>query len=417
MRITLVTVYFAPEISPVTHLYADLAEDLVRYGAEVTVVAGMPNRGMSEQERAQYRARTDERTGAGYRILRVGAGTEGRGFLRRGLHLIQSTLALYRAARRMPTDVYLLGSMPPFLGLVGAWLNRNAPTVYVLQDIFPDTLLLMQKFSQGHPLIRLCRWMERASYRGNARLITISDDMAATLAARGVDSKRVTVVPNWADCEAVRPVMRACNPLFDEFNLPRERFTVLYAGTMNVLQCPDTLLDAAKIVQSRAPEILFVLFGGGGLFEHVRQRIDSEGLDNVKLLPLQRQARIGAVYSVGDLALIPLKRGATDAAMPSKTFSAMAASRAVVVTADAASVLAHTVENAHCGYVVPPEDAQALADAVLTAYAHRASLPEMGARARRYVKTELSRGAGTRGYYDVLVQAAQSNGQNEAPHA
>ena len=32
MRITIVTAYFAPEISPITHLYRDLAEELTALG-------------------------------------------------------------------------------------------------------------------------------------------------------------------------------------------------------------------------------------------------------------------------------------------------------------------------------------------------------------------------------------------------
>ena len=65
MNVTIVTTYFEPEISPVTHLYAALAEDFVTYGAQVTVVTNLPQRGLDEAARAAYRARTDERTAAG----------------------------------------------------------------------------------------------------------------------------------------------------------------------------------------------------------------------------------------------------------------------------------------------------------------------------------------------------------------
>ncbi len=401
MKITIVTAYFRPEISPVTHLYADLAADLAAYGADVTVVTGPAVRGLDEETRAAYRTRTDERAPEGYRILRTGGGREGTNFLLRGLRLLFCAWALYRTAKRVPTDAYLLGSMPPFLGLIGARLNQRARTVYVLQDIFPDSMLLMGRFSESHPVVRLCRRMERVSYAGNTRFITISEDMAETLGQRGVARARITVVPNWADCAAVRPVARADNPLFDELELKRDAFIVLYAGTLGALQCPDVLLDAAKLLDGRG-EVLFVLLGGGGLYAHIERRIAAERLGNVRLFPLQPPERAGEVYSIGDVAVVPLAAGVTRVAMPSKTWTAMAAARPLLITADSGSAWARAVKEAGCGYCAAPGDAQSLAGAVETAYRNRARLPEMGALSRAYAQARLDRKAATRQYYETL---------------
>ena len=38
LHIALISTHFAPEVTPITHLYADLAEDFCRYGARVSVV-------------------------------------------------------------------------------------------------------------------------------------------------------------------------------------------------------------------------------------------------------------------------------------------------------------------------------------------------------------------------------------------
>lgn len=402
-NVTLVTVYFAPEVSPITHLYADLASDLVKYGANVTVVTGAASRGLTDAQREEYRARTDERTPAGYRILRTIGGGEGRNLIARGLYLLKSTVSLYRTAKRVPTDVYLLGSMPPFLGYVGAKLAKRARTVYIVQDIFPDTVILMGKLSRSGLLTRLCRAMERATYRGNTRFVTISPDMARTLYSRGVPESRVDVIGNWADTNAISPVERASNPLFDECSIPRNAFTVLYAGVLGILQNPMILLDAAKRLLPHA-DIRFVVFGEGALREPFKARIASEGLTNVQLLPLQPGSRISEVYSVGDIAVVPLKKGVTDVAMPSKTWSAMAAGRPVLVTADEGSAWAATVRDAGCGAVVPPEDAQALVNAILSLYEKREQLPQMGENARDYAIRALSREHATRAYYEVLCK-------------
>lgn len=405
MNVTIVTTYFEPEISPVTHLYAALAEDFVTYGAQVTVVTNLPQRGLDEAARAAYRARTDERTAAGYRVLRTGGGREGTHFLVRGFRLLIGAWKLFLTARRVETDVYLLGSMPPFLGLIGAWLHKRAHTVYILQDIFPDTLLLMGKLSMAHPVLRLCRWMEKRSYLGNTRLITLSQDMAETLLARGVDADRLDVIPNWADCETVQPVARADNALFDALGLSRDAFIALYAGTLGLLQRPDVLLDAAKLLLERQREIQFVIFGGGGQFERVRERVANEGLHNVRLYPLLRAARAGEVYSVGDVAVVPLASGVTRVAMPSKTATAMAAGRPLVVTAEPGSAWERQMAEAGCAFCVPPDDPAALAQALEQAYEARGALDAMGERARAYATTHFDRATATRRYYEVLLRS------------
>lgn len=402
LHIALVTAYFSPEITPITHLYADLAEDLCRYGARVSVITNLPCRGLSEEARKAYLDRADETAPEGYRVLRVGLRSrEKKNFLLRGLRFLTNTRALYRAAKQIDADVYLLGSMPPFLGLIGAKLSRRARTVYVLQDIFPDSMVAMGTFTEWHPVVRLSRRMEQRIYRRNSAFVTLSEDMKRTLIARGVEPHKVAVIPNWADTEAIRPVPRDENALFDELDLPRDRFYAVYAGTLGILQEPDVMLDAAKILRDQA-DIRIVIFGDGALLEHVKTRIEHERLENVLLFSLYPPQRVSEVYSLGDAALVPLKKGATRFAMPSKTWSALAAGRPVIVCTDAGSEWARSIEHESYGVCVTPGDAQDMADAILRLHASTVPLEELGARARCYACEHASRAAATRAYYEWL---------------
>lgn len=405
-HIALVTAYFAPEISPITHLYADLAADLVSYGARVSVVTNLPNRGLDEQTRRAYLERTDELSPAGYRILRVGARTrEGKGLLVRGLHFVFNALALYQAAKKLRADAYLLGSMPPFLGLVGARLAARARTVYVLQDIFPDSLVAMGKYDEGHPVVRMCRAMERRSYRFNSRFVTLSEDMKRTLLLRGVDEGRVRVIPNWADTDAIRAVPREDNPLFDELGLSREGFYAVYAGTLGVLQQPDVLLDAAKLLVGEE-NVCLVIFGGGALYAHVAARIRGEGLGNVRLHKLEPASRVNEVYSLGNVSLIPLQAGAARFATPSKTWTAMAAGQPLIVSAEAGTEWAQRIADAACGIIVEPGDPAALAHAVRQICRDASLELRMRQNARAYAETYATRERSTRAYYETLTDEA-----------
>jgi len=402
LHVALVSAYFAPEISPITHLYKDLAEDLCRYGARVSVVTNLPSRGLSEAERKAYLERSEETVPEGYRILRVGLKTrEKKNFLLRSLRFLSNTHALYRAAKKLKADVYLLGSMPPFLGLVGAHLSGRARTVYVLQDIFPDSMVAMGKYTEWHPVVRLSRRMEQRIYKKNSAFVTLSEDMKRTLIARGIEPHRIAVIPNWADTEAIHPVSREENPLFEELGLSRSCFYAVYAGTLGILQEPDVLLDTAKLLKEQ-DEIKIIIFGDGALLEHVKGRIEREQITNALLYPLFPAQRVSEVYSLGDAALVPLMKGATRFAMPSKTWSALAAGRPVIVCADAGSEWARSIEHEGYGVCVTPGEPREMADAILRLQASTVPLEELGARARCYACEHATRSAATRAYYHWL---------------
>ena len=239
LHIALIATHFAPEVTPITHLYADLAEDLCRYGARVSVVTKLPGHDMTEEERAAFYNRRDEISPQGYRIQRVGKkARRGAKLFERALRALQNTLAIYRTAKKLKADVYIFCSKPAYLGLVGAGLSRKARTVYILQEIFPDNLVAAGKYTEWHPFVRLCRRMEQHIYRKNHAFITLSDEMKRTLVARGVQEEKIAVIPNWADTNAIQPILREENAMFDECNLPREGFYAVYAGTLGFLQEP-----------------------------------------------------------------------------------------------------------------------------------------------------------------------------------
>ena len=402
LHIALIATHFAPEVTPITHLYADLAEDLCRYGARVSVVTKLPGHDMTEEERAAFYDRRDEISPQGYRIQRVGKkARRGAKLAERALRALQNTLAIYRSAKKLKADVYIFCSKPAYLGLVGAGLSRKARTVYILQEIFPDNLVAAGKYTEWHPFVRLCRRMEQHIYRRNHAFITLSDEMKRTLVARGVQEEKIAVIPNWADTNAIQPILREENAMFDECNLPREGFYAVYAGTLGFLQEPDVILDAAKLLKN-VPDVRILVFGDGSLRDHVESRIVREQIDNVLLFPLKSTAQIAQIYSLADVVLVPLKRGMTRIAVPSATQLALAAGRPLIVSAEAGSEWARSIERESFGLCITPGEPQEMADAILRLHASTVPMRELGARARNYACEHASREQATQAYFDWI---------------
>lgn len=402
LHIALITTHFAPEVTPITHLYADLAEDFYRFGARVSVVTKLPGHELSEEERAAFYNRRDEIAPEGYRIQRVGKkARRGANLLERALRACQNTIAIYRAAKKLKADIYIFCSLPAYLGLVGARLNRRARTIYILQEIFPDNLVASGTYTEWHPFVRLCRRMEQHIYRHNSAFITLSDEMKRTLIARGIKPETITVIPNWADTDSIQPVLREKNELFDELGLPRDGFYAVYAGTLGFLQEPDVILDAAKLLKNES-DIRILVFGDGALREHVKNRIEREQIENVLLFQLPSADRTAKVYSIADVALVPLKKGMTRIAVPSETWLALAAGRPVIVCAEAGSEWARSIEHESYGVCIKPGEPQEMADAIFRLHASTVSLSELGTRARNYVCEHASRKQATQAYFDWI---------------
>jgi len=127
------------------------------------------------------------------------------------------------------------------------------------------------------------------------------------------------------------------------------------------------------------------------------------GLDNVRFLPMQPREKYPAVLHASDASLVTLHAEVKTPVVPSKILSIMAAGRPVVAAMDLGGDAPKLIADARCGRCVPPEDPQALAEAVLAFYRDPALREEMGQSGRRYAEERLSLDRCV-AQYEVLLQ-------------
>lgn len=106
--------------------------------------------------------------------------------------------------------------------------------------------------------------IEKFTYHYADKIIVISEDFKRNLLAKGVPEHKIEVVYNWVDQNAVVPIPKNENPLYDEFGINREKFNVVYAGNLGNAQNIDVIIDAAKIMVENK-NVEFLIFGSGGL--------------------------------------------------------------------------------------------------------------------------------------------------------
>lgn len=407
MKITFITGHLCKERHA---LLNELALDFGKNGAEVTVLTGFPSRRITEEVRQYYLKHPVEQISDNVIVKRVGSKRgEGKGLLSRMIKYFFLTKRLYKEAKKTKTDVYYLYSSPFFLGYIGTKLNRIAPTVYNAQDLFPDTLAHTKHMSESNLLIRYFRKKEREVYKKNTHIITISNEMKKSIASCGCSEGKISVIYNWADIKQLHHISRDDNKLFDDFSIDRDSFVISYAGDLGLFQGWDLILDAAKEIQESDRNIVFALIGNGSYKDRIIERINSEKIDNVKVFPLQPASRLCEVYSLGNIELLPIEKGLTRMALPSKNGVIMACGSPILAIVDKNSDIDCIIKEHKIGLTVEPGDKTGLVSSLLYSFRNKSLLEEWGMNAREYALQNLGRENQTRKYFECLQEVVKRN--------
>ncbi len=288
--------------------------------------------------------------------------------------------------------------MPPLARVLG---RRYALLVY---DIYPDVAELMgiPLARRGGAVSRAWRWLSRQSMLRADAVITIGRRMAQTLRGhlQPGDDVDITVIPNWADTEFIKPIPKADNDFAAEHGLV-DKCVVMYSGAFGATHDTDSILAAASRVTD-LPDVQFMLIGGGTRQREVRQAVADAELPNLKLLGLQPFSRLPKSLASADMAIVCLDEGYEGISVPSKTYYMLAAGTAVLAISPPDTELTDLVARFDCGLHVPPRSPDQLASAIRSLRADPSRLARMQANARKAAEEHFSRSAGAAAYEAAL---------------
>ena len=401
MKILKLSAYYAPESISSSHLTEDLEKAYIDAGFEIDVYAPTPTRGVSAEVREKYKKiKYEEKYDGKIKIHRFSMSREGKNPIFRAIRYLRVNLKHYRRGKRAKdVDVVMAGSTPPTQGMLCARVakklskkyGRKVPFIFNLQDIFPDSLVNAKMTKKGSLIWKIGRRIEDYTYRNADKIIVISEGFKKNIMEKGVPEEKIVVIPNWVNTESVYPIDRKDNILFDRYGLDREKFYICYSGNIGHSQNLDMLVEAAKELSVELPEVGFVLIGEGAAKEALTERVEKEGITNVRILPFQPYEEISHVFSLGDAGLIISKPGIGGSSVPSKTWSIMAAERPVLASFDKDSELYKLVKDTGCGVASDASSKDDFKRAVLELYSDAQVRQEMGKRGRAYLEEELNK--------------------------
>lgn len=161
--------------------------------------------------------------------------------------------------------------------------------------------------------------------------------------------------------------------------LPPER-TVAFVGSFQRYKAVDVLVECWPSVITRVPDARLVMVGSGPMEKSLRRTINKKGLGHcVEIVGYVEQSELARLLDRSWCLVLPSR----SEGQPRVVLEAMARARPVV--ASAVGGLPELITEGKTGWLVPPDEPGALAEALVSALSSADETYAMGTEARRQV--------------------------------
>lgn len=220
------------------------------------------------------------------------------------------------------------------------------------------------------------RWRYRFAYNVLATHVLANSHAtkrALLQNAPWLEEKRIEVIHNGIEHEAF--VQSARHSFRVEWNIPTHAPVLGFVGQLDERKGLGVLLAAFELIHQRLPEARLVLAGEGPLREMIESEVHAKGWGgNVVLAGFVDD--VAAVMQALDVLALPSYWEGFGIVI----IEAMACSRPVITTN--LSSMPEIVEDGRTGYLIPPGEAQALAESALRLLQDRTLCERMGQAGR-----------------------------------
>lgn len=286
--------------------------------------------------------------------------------------------------------LYFIVSNPPFLPLIGSFLNylKKIEFIHLLYDVHPEQSIAVNYLSEKNVFVKIWKWSTKFIYKRAAHTIVLSEEMRETVVsklkyAKASQSKfnAITIIDNWADDKFFIPVDYSQNKFIVENNLSG-KFIVNYSGNIGIAQRFDSLMRAAEIIDDN--EIIFIFVGDGVKRKGLEDAKQKKNLKNVLFFPYQSKEVLPHLQAASHLSVVHLEKEIEGFAFPSKLYTVLAAGTPVLALCSESSRLARIVKEAECGYSAQHENVNELVNKIKELKNNPALINKFRKNARRY---------------------------------
>jgi phosphatidylinositol alpha-1,6-mannosyltransferase len=383
MRLLFITQDFPPDIGGIQTYASEIAPRLASWTKDFVVVA--PKRPKSDQIDAQF-------TFAVHRLL-----------ARPDLLVLPATVALPRIARRTRADVAFHAQWQTVPASLFARKLTGYPKKIVVAAHGRELLFNPYEAEPFHGTYERAR---RNTMRRVDRFVAVSRYTASLLEDLHVQPERIEVVNSGTDPAYFRPL--DAGELKNRLQLEGQRVLLTVARLVE-RKGVDTTLRALPRVIASVPDLTYLIVGQGPDQSRLEMLAKELGVSaNVRFVGRVPYAELPLYYNACDAFVMPSRNEPPDVEGFGVVFLEANACNKPVIGAYSGGIPDAIIEG-ETGLLVPPNDPDALATAILKLVGNQEYAKRLGEQGRESV---LRRGhwdyvAG--GAYDVLKRACMGN--------
>jgi glycosyltransferase involved in cell wall biosynthesis len=269
--------------------------------------------------------------------------------------------AALRTARR--TGARVIYQRHTTFNCAGALLSRVSGLPLVLE--FNSSEVWKGRYWGGLHLAPAAALVERINLRAADRVVVVSRVLGDYVRSTGVPEQKILLNPNAVDPAQFRPDIDG-TAVRRRLGL-RSSVVIGFSGTFGNWHGIPALAAALPRVCEARPDVRWLLIGDGPLRHLVDEAVNNHGLaERVSQPGLVPHAEMPAYLAACDVLVSPHGRQADGGEFfgsPTKLFEYMAAGRPIV--ASAVGQIAEVLHHEQSALLVPPEDPEALARAIV----------------------------------------------------
>jgi glycosyltransferase involved in cell wall biosynthesis len=226
-------------------------------------------------------------------------------------------------------DVCYAISVPMTVGLVAMRLKKKKgiPFVFEVGDLWPAAPIELG-FVKNPLLKKYLQFLERRIYSRASAIVGLSTPIADTI-GRTIQGKPIHMLTNIADVDFYKPEIK--NSELEKKFRTEGKFVVAYIGALGFANGLTNLLDAAHECLRQELPVVFLICGDGAERNFLSEKIESDKLRNVQLLPFTNRQGVREILNVTDACFVCYRPySILETGSPNKYFDALAAGKIVI---------------------------------------------------------------------------------------
>jgi glycosyltransferase involved in cell wall biosynthesis len=287
-------------------------------------------------------------------------------------------------------DILFATSTPLTAGIPGIFMKyfgKKKKFIFEVRDLWPE---LPKALGMKNPFLL---WgmsvLEKISYSKADACVGLSPGICEGITKRSQKDKLITLIPNGCDLDLFVPGDRA--ELVLEGIKPTDTVAV-FTGAHGIANGLHSVLDAAEVLKKKARlDIVLVFIGDGKMKPELVARVLKDDLSSCRFYDSMPKSELNKIVANADIGMMILQNVPAFyyGTSPNKFFDYI--SSGLPVLNNYPGWLADIIEENSCGLVVPPNNAEAFANALITLADDRKLAIAYGENSRKLAESKFSR--------------------------